>query len=92
MMSRIQKDVDAQKTGWVGIHYAVGTSKRNQANIGKIAAVRNALPFKNAALHVCYDDSPRKAFLAFGVSLVASYQRVRLRVHRGRYYNACSST
>ena len=85
-MSRIQSDIEMQKTGLVGIHYAVDCSKRDRQNMWKIANLRNSLPLKVMAAHVCYENSPQKTFLAFGISMVASYHRVRLRVHRGKFF------
>ena len=85
-LSRIQYDIEVQKTGIVGIHYAVDCSKMDRENMWKIANLRNCMPIKLMAAHVCYENSPQKTFLAFGISMAASVYRVRLRVHRGKLF------
>jgi len=87
VMGMMMGNENAQKRGIVGIAHMVGLP---EGRFGNAVALRSmqlleALPYRYAALHMCYDNPRLKAALG-AVQLVASAQtRVRFRTHFGTH-------
>jgi len=87
VMGLMMGNDNAQKRGIVGVAYMVGLSenKYNNTIALRSAKIVEAMPFRYAAIHICYDNPNLRGPIGM-LQLIANVQnRVRFRAHFGTF-------
>eukprot|EP00525_Craspedostauros_australis_P005031 CAMPEP_0198108244 /NCGR_PEP_ID=MMETSP1442-20131203/304_1 /TAXON_ID= /ORGANISM="Craspedostauros australis, Strain CCMP3328" /LENGTH=235 /DNA_ID=CAMNT_0043763473 /DNA_START=89 /DNA_END=796 /DNA_ORIENTATION=- len=86
-MALVQGNLDAQQRGIVGVGYMVGLQKekfRDGSTADNLKLIMG-MPFRYAALHICYDSPKMKPVISV-LQVVANLQtKVRFRAHFGTH-------
>lgn len=82
-MSMLRGNEDAQRKGWVAV-VLIGETNQNSSEVVKRGSeLRNHLPMKQAASHVCYQQGGLSSLFMVGLQAISKYTRARVRFHVG---------
>jgi hypothetical protein len=80
------RDSDAQRRGVVVVGYFIGNENATRQNpdaIWRWGKLHRSLPFRFAAIHLCYDNTLWRPWHALLKTSLNQFVRVRIRVHYG---------
>ena len=84
-MRSVEGDEDAQKRGVVGCAYCVGKDgfDADLQYVRKAAKLRNALPARFDAVHLCYNAPMMIPIFSLALIVMGKHNRMRFRAHYG---------
>jgi hypothetical protein len=94
MMAVMSDDERAQREGFLAISYNVqvdieflfkGHVAKVHVSIGRATRIRECLPMRASAIHLCYNDIRFKPFMSMFQKFIGTHARVRFRTHFGSH-------